>query len=118
MPGVLVDTDQLDRSGWDAVGSALEAGLEIGLGALPTERPGRRRPDQVARRAMAPCATWRSTPTRSGQLIITPACGLAGATADDGGPRPAHGADRRRHRDRTVSVLSRTCLLTGGVRAQ
>ena len=34
--GVLVDTDRLDRSAWDAVGSALDAGLEIGLGALPT----------------------------------------------------------------------------------
>ena len=80
--GVLVDTDLLDRSAWDAVGSALEAGLEIGLGALPTNAL-QTTPDQIARRAMAALRDLAVDATRSGQLMLTPACGLAGATTDE-----------------------------------
>ena len=81
--GVLVDTDRLDRSSWDAVGSALDAGLEIGLGALPTNAL-ETSPDQIARRAMNALRDLAVDPARSGQLIITPACGLAGTTAANG----------------------------------
>jgi methionine synthase II (cobalamin-independent) len=80
--GVLLDTDRLDRSAWDAAGSALEAGLEIGLGALPTNAL-QTTPDQIARRAMAALRDLAVDATRSGQLMLTPACGLAGATADE-----------------------------------
>ena len=81
--GVLVDTDRLDRSGWDAVGSALEGGLEIGLGALPTNAL-QLTPDEIARRVLNVLRDLAVDPTRSGQLMLTPACGLAGATAADG----------------------------------
>ena len=70
--GVLVDTDRLDRSAWDATGSALEAGLEIGLGALPTNAL-QTTPDQIARRAMAALRDLAVDATRSGQLMLTPA---------------------------------------------
>jgi methionine synthase II (cobalamin-independent) len=80
--GVLLDTDQLTSAAWDAVGAALDDGLEIGLGALPTTAP-RRTPDQVARRVMAALDDLKVEPTRSGQLIITPACGLAGTVRTD-----------------------------------
>ena len=80
--GVLLDIDQLAGSSWDAVGVALEAGLEVGLGALPTNAPGTSS-DQVARRVMSALGDLGIEPTRSGQLVITPACGLAGATGAD-----------------------------------
>ena len=35
--GVLVDIDQLSGADWDAVGASLEAGVWIGMGALPTD---------------------------------------------------------------------------------
>ena len=80
--GVLVDIDQLDGSAWDAVGSALEAGLEVGLGALPTNALGTC-PDQIARRVMSALGDLGVEPIRSGQLMLTPACGLAGANPDE-----------------------------------
>jgi methionine synthase II (cobalamin-independent) len=80
--GVLVDTDQLAGAAWDAVGSALDAGLEIGLGALPTTRPPGT-PDQVARRVLNVLRDLGVDPARSGQLVLTPACGLAGVAVAD-----------------------------------
>ena len=80
--GVLVDTDQLAGAARDAIGTAFEAGLEIGLGALPTGALGTS-PDQVARRALTLIRDLGTDPARSGQLIITPACGLAGGTSAD-----------------------------------
>jgi methionine synthase II (cobalamin-independent) len=80
--GVLGDTDQLAGAAWDAVGSALDAGLEIGLGALPTTRPPGT-PDQVARRVLNVLRDLGVDPARSGQLVLTPACGLAGVAVAD-----------------------------------
>ncbi|HZA03733.1 MAG TPA: uroporphyrinogen decarboxylase family protein, partial [Propionibacteriaceae bacterium] len=80
--GVLVDTDQLAGAARDAIGTAFEAGLEIGLGALPTGALGTS-PDQVARRVLTLIRDLGTDPARSGQLIITPACGLAGGTSAD-----------------------------------
>ena len=80
--GILIDTDQLSGAAEDAVGAALEAGLDIGLGALPTDALATS-PDQVARRAMTVLRDLGVEPTRSGQLILTPACGLAGAAGPD-----------------------------------
>jgi hypothetical protein len=80
--GVLVDSDQLNGTAWDAVGAALEAGLDIGLGALPTTALGTS-PDQVARRVLTVLRDLGVEPMRSGQLILTPACGLAGASGPD-----------------------------------
>ncbi|HZA72261.1 MAG TPA: methionine synthase [Propionibacteriaceae bacterium] len=80
--GVLLDTDQLNGAAWDAVGTALDAGLDIGLGVLPTNA-AQLTPDQVARRVMDVVRDLGIDPARSGQLILTPACGLAGATSAD-----------------------------------
>ena len=80
--GVLVDIEQLGGAAWDAIGAALDAGLEVGLGALPTTAP-RTSPDVVARRVMTVLGDLGVEPTRSGQLILTPACGLAGSTSAD-----------------------------------
>jgi len=80
--GVLVDADRLTGATWDAVGAALDDGLEIGLGALPTDALATTS-DQVARRVLSALRDLEIEPTRSGQLVVTPACGLAGATATD-----------------------------------
>lgn len=76
--GVLVDLEQLTHRDWDSVGSSLEDGRWFGLGALPTGVP--LGPDEVARRALNPLRSIGVDPDRGAQLIITPACGLAGST--------------------------------------
>jgi methionine synthase II (cobalamin-independent) len=79
--GALVDLDQLGRAEWDAIGPALEAGWEIGLGARPTNRS--LTGDQIARRVLPALRDLGVDPQRSGQLILTPACGLASATQSE-----------------------------------
>jgi methionine synthase II (cobalamin-independent) len=80
--GVLVDLDQLGPAEWDAIGPALEAGWEIGLGALPTNRLTLT-PDQLARRVLPALRDLGVDAERSDQLILTPACGLASATQSE-----------------------------------
>ena len=82
--GVLVDLDQLKHGDWDVVGAALEDDRWIGLGALPTAAgtaPTSLGPDEVARRVLTPLRSIGVDPDRTAQLIISPACGLAGASA-------------------------------------
>jgi methionine synthase II (cobalamin-independent) len=79
--GVLVDLDQLGRAEWDAIGPALEAGWEVGLGALPTRQA--LTADQLARRVLPALSDLGVDPARFGQLMLTPACGLASATQSE-----------------------------------
>jgi methionine synthase II (cobalamin-independent) len=76
--GGLFDLDRLGRPEWDAIGPALEAGWEVGLGAAPTDRV--LTADQLARRVLPALRDLGVEPARSDQLILTPACGLASAT--------------------------------------
>jgi len=77
---VSLDLDQVATRDWDEIGTALEAGLGLWLGALPTNRfLG---PDEVARRAIGPLRALQVDPEMSSRLVITPACGLASATLD------------------------------------
>ena len=76
--GVLVDLDRLRRTEWDAIGAGLEADRWVGLGALPTDRTPTA--DEVARRVLSGLRDLGLDPSRSAQLILTPACGLASAT--------------------------------------
>jgi methionine synthase II (cobalamin-independent) len=79
--GVLLDIDQLTGAEWDVVGASLEAGLWIGMGALPTDRT--LTPDQVARRVLGPLRDLNLEPILLAErTVITPACGLASATRD------------------------------------
>lgn len=77
--GIFVDLDRLTTAGWDAVGAGLEDGLTVGLGALPTER--RLDAGQVADRVLRELRGLGLGPEVAGQLIVTPACGLAGQDA-------------------------------------
>ena len=76
--GVLVDLDQLTTADWDVVGPGLEAGLWLGLGARPTGRA--LSADQLAERVLRPLRAVGLDPAYAAQLLLTPACGLAGAT--------------------------------------
>jgi methionine synthase II (cobalamin-independent) len=78
--GVLLDIDQLTGAEWDVVGASLEAGLWIGMGALPTDRT--LGPDQVARRVLDPLCDLSLEPLVAAGIVITPACGLASGTRD------------------------------------
>ncbi len=77
--GALLDLDRLGPAEWDAIGPALEAGWEIGLGALPTNPPTLTA-DQLARRVLPALRDLGVDAERSGQLLLTPACGLASTT--------------------------------------
>ena len=70
----------------DPIGEAIEAGLGLFAGAAPTTRPaGSRGPDakQIAERV---AKLWKRLGFRTDllpqQVVITPACGLAGADVD------------------------------------
>jgi methionine synthase II (cobalamin-independent) len=76
--GMLVDLDQLTTADWDALALGLEEGLWLGLGVRPTGRA--LTADQLADRALRPLRTLGVDPAYASQLLLTPACGLAGAT--------------------------------------
>ena len=76
--GVLVDLDQLTRADWDVVGAASRTGA--GSGSAPCRPAARSAPDEVARRVLTPLRALGVDPDRTAQLMLTPACGLAGAT--------------------------------------
>jgi methionine synthase II (cobalamin-independent) len=80
--GVLVDLDQLRVPDWDVIGDRLEAGMWLGLGAMPTGRAPLTS-DQVASRVLAPLRTLGLDPNIAAQLVITPACGLASSSRAD-----------------------------------
>jgi methionine synthase II (cobalamin-independent) len=81
--GVLLDIDQLSAPDWDDVGTTLEAGPWIGMGALPTDRTptlDQLGPDQVAHRVLRPLRDLGLEPPVAARIVITPACGLASAS--------------------------------------
>jgi len=77
---VSVDLDLATTRTWDQIGSGLSQGLWLGAGALPTNRM--RTADQVAHRVLDPIRRLGLDPSVAGQLVLTPTCGLAGATRD------------------------------------
>ena len=78
--GVFADIDQLSTADWDLVGEGLEQGLEVGMGAMPAG--GTLSADEVAERALRPIRVLEVDPSAAGQLVVTPACGLAGLSHD------------------------------------
>jgi methionine synthase II (cobalamin-independent) len=79
--GMLLDIDQLSDAEWDVVGASMEAGLWIGMGALPRDRT--LGTDQVARRVLQALHDLNLEPILLAErTVITPACGLASATRD------------------------------------
>ncbi|MCW2810867.1 MAG: hypothetical protein JWP61_1325 [Friedmanniella sp.] len=81
--GFSVDLDQVVSATWDKLGPALEDGLWVGMGALPAVGPGPMlSPEEVARRTLAPLRALGLEPEASARIVLTPSCGLAGATPD------------------------------------
>ena len=81
--GALVDLALLDASGTDAAAEALESGHTIGLGVVPTtgRMPGDR---ALVDRVLQWLDLVGLDPEVVGEhVVITPSCGLAGATAGD-----------------------------------
>jgi hypothetical protein len=78
--GLGLDLDQLRTADWDGIATAMEQGVWFGAGAAPTDRVIG--PDAVAERVLRPVRDLGLDP-ESMPMVITPACGLAGATAAD-----------------------------------
>ncbi|PFG16784.1 cobalamin-independent methionine synthase catalytic subunit [Propionicimonas paludicola] len=74
--GFSFDLDQLATADIDAIAELAEAGGAIYLGVLPTATPVVVRSDDLRRRALRFLDRVGGVP--AGQLVLTPACGLAG----------------------------------------
>jgi hypothetical protein len=79
--GVLLDLDLVAAGVWDEIGASMEAGLVLGLGALPTTAS--RSADEVAARALGALRPLELSPTVTGRSVLTPACGLARSSLPD-----------------------------------
>ena len=77
---VSLDLELVSTRSWDQIGSGLSQGLWLGAGALPTSSPIGA--DEVARRLLTPLRALGLDPEIAAQLVLTPSCGLAGATRD------------------------------------
>jgi methionine synthase II (cobalamin-independent) len=77
--GFCVDLDQLVTGQYDDLAQAIEDGDRVFLGALPTS-PAEVSEKQVTERVLRLLDMLGLEPTE--RLVITPACGLAGATPD------------------------------------
>jgi methionine synthase II (cobalamin-independent) len=79
--GVALDLDLV--TDLDPLGEALEAGLGLLAGAAPTRAPAPPEPDELAGRVRG---LWRRlgfpASQLPGQVVVTQACGLAGATPE------------------------------------
>lgn len=85
-PGLSVDLDVLDAWAYDALATAVESGRRLHLGVLPTTRPAAvPTASDVAARTERFLDVVGLEPTPA--LVLTPACGLAGA--DPGWAREA-----------------------------
>ena len=80
--GLAVDLDQVTAAGHDQLAEALESGGTVALGVVPTTEPGAVPSDgDVAERVLR----WfdmlgLDLGALPGEVVVTPACGLAGAT--------------------------------------
>ena len=81
---VAFDLSQLRRGEEDGVAEAAEAGLGLLTGAIPATGAGQGEPDGARQTAERVLRLWRRLglppATCPEQAVITPACGLAGAT--------------------------------------
>ena len=78
--GVFVDLDRLASADWDILGAGLESGLRLGLGVAPSDQS--LTADQIADRALRPLRVLDLPPDITTTTVLTPACGLAGASVD------------------------------------
>ncbi|MBA8795220.1 methionine synthase II (cobalamin-independent) [Friedmanniella endophytica] len=80
---LLVDLGRLRTADWDQVAELLEDGGRLGAGVLRVEEAGSLGPDRAADRVLTPLRRLGLDPDHARRLVITPCCGLAGATPAD-----------------------------------
>jgi methionine synthase II (cobalamin-independent) len=80
--GISLDLDVLGAAGYDELGTALDAGDRVFLGVVPSTDPVRTPTDkQVVERVLRLIDMLGFDPEEvPRQLVLTPSCGLAGAT--------------------------------------
>jgi methionine synthase II (cobalamin-independent) len=80
--GVSVDLDVLGAAAYDDLGAALDEGERVFLGVVPATDPSREPTErQIVERVLRLLDMLGLDPDEiAGQLVLTPACGLAGAT--------------------------------------
>ncbi len=80
--GVSTDLAVLEAAGYDELGAALEAGDRVFLGVVPSTDPAPRPTEkQVVERVLRLLDMLGFDPDEvAGRLVLTPSCGLAGAT--------------------------------------
>jgi len=80
--GVSADLDVLEAAGYDELGAALEAGDRVFLGVVPATDPDPGPTEkQVVERVLRLLDMLGFDPDEvAGRLVLTPGCGLAGAT--------------------------------------
>jgi Methionine synthase II (cobalamin-independent) len=74
--GFSFDLEQLAEADYDAIAEHAEAGAALYLGVLPTLTPTVLRSDELRRRALR--ALERIGVVSTDQVVLTPACGMAG----------------------------------------
>ncbi len=81
--GLAVDLDVVDAAGHDVLAAMLEAGETVALGVVPSTEPGAPPSDAaVTERVLRWLDLVGLDPAAAGdRLVVTPACGLAGATS-------------------------------------
>jgi methionine synthase II (cobalamin-independent) len=79
---VSVDLAVLEAAGYDELGAAIDAGERVFLGVVPATAPARAQTDtQVVEKVLRLLDMLGFDPEEVvGQLVLTPGCGLAGAT--------------------------------------
>ena len=77
-----VDRTLIDDATLDALGEAIDTGMSLWLGAIPTDSVN----PSAARVADAVIALWNklgfAPSLLADSIVVTPACGLAGSTPD------------------------------------
>lgn len=91
---VSFDLEQLGRGDIDAVAEVADAGLGLLAGAVPTWADSAAAPLAARDTASAVVTLWRQTALdprlMAGQLVVTPACGLAGMSPEAARAALAH----------------------------
>ncbi len=80
---VAVDLGLLDGADWDQIVGWFEGGGRLAAGVLPADRAATATPDQVASRVLTPFRRIGVDPALTRRLLLTPACGWAGASQAD-----------------------------------
>jgi len=91
---VSFDLGLLERRDLDPVAEVAEAGLGLLAGAVPTVTDGQARPRPPRDTAEAVVTLWRrmtlDPAALAGQVVVTPACGLAGLSPEQARARLEH----------------------------